>query len=115
MGTIVKFLPLLLTLSVTLQCRQTNSNLNQLFGEQQRRTITIAEAPYIFRIDSGCTAFIIDKTKGIAISADHCGPEVGQALCWGAPQLRDPNCAYPARIVQHLEGPAQLPDTVQDK
>jgi hypothetical protein len=59
------------------------SGVTQIFIEQQRDDVTLASVPYIISVGYGCTGFIIDVAKDIAISAAHCGVEGGAPVCHG--------------------------------
>jgi hypothetical protein len=92
------------------QCRpQGNSDSKQVFTDAQRQSINHEEAPYILRLANQCTAYIIDKTLFIAITADHCGPELNMPVCFGANTISDQSCSYAATITELLEDKTKVP------
>jgi hypothetical protein len=104
-------LSLIFTL-VSLSCKsRTNqtSETRHIFADQQRFNVDIAKFSGILRVETGCTAFVIDRQQQVAMTAKHCGIKVGDSIFAG---YTDP--ASPGMRSQVKEILAESPDLTWD-
>lgn len=67
--------------------RQNDSAAKQIFADAKRETINPTDAPYILSMHEGCTGFILDHEKKIAMTAMHCDVKETTPICFGHQQL----------------------------
>lgn len=104
------------TILFSLQCQPpSQSDSKQVFSDAKRTTISHAQAPYILRLANQCTAYIIDKTKLIGVTADHCNAELNMQLCFGAADIRAQSCPYPATVTKFIEDKSTTPQASLDE
>lgn len=98
-----------LTLSI-LACHRegTPSESKQIFLDQQRYLVEPTQAPFIISVNAGCTGFILDTAKKIAVSAQHCGVTQASQICFLQSRLRGDDwkissCQYEGAVAEIIE------------
>lgn len=94
-----------------IACKKTSttSSIQQIFTQQQRVDASSETTGFLAAIESGCAAFVIDETAGIAMSADHCHVKVNDRVCFDAKHASDAaetwvtQCAYRGKVQEIIE------------
>ncbi|MBF0441755.1 MAG: hypothetical protein HQK54_07630 [Oligoflexales bacterium] len=89
--------------------QEQSSEIKQIFTDQKRDTIPHSQAPYILSVGRGCTGFIIDSVRNIAISAMHCDIRKElTSICFGLERLYTDSwepfaCPDPGYVTEVIE------------